>query len=332
MKTTIRDIANQLGVSASTVSKVINGKGSISPELRQKVLSVVEAANYQPNLNAKSLRTRTTNTLGVIVPDVTNPFYSYLMKGVEAKCQEENFSILIGISNDNYQREKEYIDLFRSKNVTGVIIATVGDMYRFQHDSGMVVTINEQSETERSTDWVSIDNDAATRDLTQYLFNLGHRNVAFVNSASRDNVSQTRQLSFQSCMEENGFPVREDQIYEGGLTFDKAYEVGRRIILGKQLPTLVLCHNNTIAYGVSKALRDAGYRIPNDISIACFDAIKLGDMYGMQYTCIMQPIERIGREAAEILIRKSTGDIPGDQLVRRVLPYELIFGDSVRKL
>ena len=96
MKTTIRDIANQLGISASTVSKVINGKGSISPELRQKVLAVVEEANYQPNLNAKSLRTKTTNTIGVILPDVTNLFYCYLMKGVEAKCQEENFSVLVG--------------------------------------------------------------------------------------------------------------------------------------------------------------------------------------------------------------------------------------------
>ena len=128
VKTTIRDIANQLGVSASTVSKVINGKGSISPELRQKVLAVVEAANYQPNLNAKSLRTRTTNTIGVILPDITNLFYCYLMKGIEAKCQEENFSVLVGTCNFNYQREKEYFDLFRSKNVTGVIIASLGDM------------------------------------------------------------------------------------------------------------------------------------------------------------------------------------------------------------
>ncbi len=332
VKTTIRDIANQLGVSASTVSKVINGKGSISPELRQKVLAVVEAANYQPNLNAKSLRTRTTNTIGVILPDITNLFYCYLMKGIEAKCQEENFSVLVGTCNFNYQREKEYFDLFRSKNVTGVIIASLGDMRRFHHDSAMVATINEQNEAERLSDWVSINNEAAARDLTQYLLNLGHRNVIFVNSGQRDTVSQFRQLGFTRCMEENGLTAREDQIFEGGLFFEDGYEAGRRIILGAHLPTLVICHNNTIAYGVSKAFRDAGYRVPDDISIACFDAINQGDMYGTQFTCVMQPVERIGREVAELLIRKSRGDIPEGQFVKKIVPYELVFGNSVKKL
>ena len=106
-------------------------------------------------------------------------------------------------------------------------------------------------------------------------------------------------------MEENGLTAREDQIFEGGLFFEDGYEAGRRIILGAHLPTLVICHNNTIAYGVSKAFRDAGYRVPDDISIACFDAINQGDMYGTQFTCVMtaQPDEVQGAiaEGAEML-------------------------------
>ena len=331
MKTTIRDIANQLGVSASTVSKVINGKGSISPELRQKVLAVVEEANYQPNLNAKSLRTRTTNTIGVILPDVTNLFYCYLMKGVEAKCQEENFSVLVGTCNYNTQREREYFDLFRSKSVTGIISVTIGDLRRVP-DVSMVISTNEQIEGERQTDWVSIHNEPAAHDLTQYLWNLGHRDIAYVSSGQNDTVSSLRLQGFLHCMEENGLPVPPEQIYEGGLFLDGGYQAGRKIILSGKLPTAVICHNNTNAYGVAKAFRDAGYRIPDDISIACFDAINQGDLYGTQFTCIMQPVEEIGRVAADLLIRRSTGELDDEDPIRKVLPYELVFGNSVRKL
>lgn len=331
MKTTIRDIANQLGISASTVSKVINGKGSISPELRQKVLAVVEEANYQPNLNAKSLRTKTTNTIGVILPDVTNLFYCYLMKGVEAKCQEENFSVLVGTCNYNTQREREYFDLFRSKSVTGIISVTIGDLRRVP-DVSMVISTNEQMEGERQTDWVSIHNEPAAHDLTQYLWNLGHRDIAYVSSGQNDTVSSLRLQGFLHCMEENGLPVPPEQIYEGGLFLDGGYQAGRKIILSGKLPTAVICHNNTNAYGVAKAFRDAGYRIPDDISIACFDAINQGDLYGTQFTCIMQPVEEIGRAAADLLIRRSTGELDGESLIHKVLPYELVFGNSVRKL
>ena len=230
MKTTIRDIANQLGVSASTVSKVINGKGSISPELRQRVLAVVEEANYQPNLNAKSLRTKTTNTIGVLLPDVTNLFYCYLMKGVEAKCQEENFSVLVGTCNYNPQREREYLDLFRSKSVTGIISVTIGNLSRFS-DISMLVSTNEQVEGESQSDWVSIHNEPAARDLTQYLLNLGHRDIAYVNSGQKDTVSNQRLQGFLNCMKENGLDVPPDQVYDGSLFLDGSYQAGRRIIL-----------------------------------------------------------------------------------------------------
>ena len=331
MKPTIRDIANQLGVSASTVSKVINGKGSISPELRQKILSVVEEVNYQPNLNAKSLRTKSTNTIGVILPDVTNLFYCYLMKGIEAKCQEENFSVLVGTCNYNAQREREYYDLFRSKNVTGIISVTIGDLSRFP-DVSMLVSINEQVEGERQTDWVSIHNKPAAWDLTQYLLNLGHRDIAYVNSGLRDTVSSQRLQGFLECMQAHGLTVPDEWIFDGSLFLDGSYQAGRRIILSGKLPTAVICHNNTNAYGVAKAFRDAGYRIPDDISIACFDAINQGDLYGTQFTCIMQPVEEIGREAADLLIRRSMQSLSDQPFIRKVLPYELKFGSSVRKL
>lgn len=332
MKTTIRDLAGQLGVSPSTVSKAINGTGSVSPELRQKILAAVEESNYQPNLNAKSLRTRSTKTIGVILPDVTNLYYCYLMKGVEAKCQEENFSVLVGTCNYNTKREREYFDLFRSKDVTGIISVTIGDLNRFA-DVNMLVSTNEQiDDHEQPSDWVSIHNLPAARDLTQYLINLGHRDIAYVTSGYNDVVSMLRQKGFTECMESNGFSVPPDRIYEGSLFYDGSYEAGRRIILSGSLPTAVICHNNTNAYGVAKAFQDAGYRIPEDISIACFDAIHQGDLYGTQFTCIMQPVEEIGRAAAELLIQRSAGLLPKNQFVQKVLPYKLVFGNSVSKI
>ena len=133
-------------------------------------------------------------------------------------------------------------------------------------------------------------------------------------------------------MEANGLSVPPERIYDGSLFLDGSYRAGRQIILSGKLPTAVICHNNTNAYGASKAFRDAGYRIPDDISIACFDAINQGDLYGTQFTCIMQPVEQIGREAASLLIQRSTGQLPETPFVQKVLPYELVFGNSVRKL
>lgn len=330
MKTTIRDIAGQLGVSASTVSKAINGKGAISPELRQRILSFVEETNYQPNLNAKSLRTRSTNTIGVILPDVTNLYYCYLMKGVEAKCQEENYSVLIGTCNYNPQREREYFDLFRSKNVSGIICVTLGDIQRFD-DLSMVVSTDEQPPEYDGCDWVSTHNRPAARDLTQYLINLGHRDIAYVTSGSEDYVSSQRLRGFLDCMADNGLKVPDEWIFNGGLFLDCGYAAGRQIILGGKVPTAVVCHNNTNAYGVSKAFRDAGYQIPEDISIACFDAINQGDLYGTQFTCILQPVEEIGRQAAELLIQRNKDPFFAETPVQRALPCELVFGNSVQK-
>lgn len=332
MRTTIRDLANQLGVSTSTVSKVINGKGSISPELRQRVLAAVEASNYQPDLNAKSLRTRTTNTIGVILPNITNLFYCYLMKGIEAICQEQNFSVLMGTCNNNYKREKEYFDLFRSKNVSGIIFVTIGDLSRFHDDASMVMTINEQLPSEHLIDSISIDNQLAVSDLTQYIWNLGHRDIAFVNSGQNDTVSYFRQKGYVDCLARNGINAREDLIYPGGLDMEDGYRVGKRMILRETPLSAVICHNNIIAYGVSKAFREAGVRVPEDVSVSCFDAISQGDLYDTQFTCIRQPVERIGREAAELLIQKSRGKIPVGQYVKKVVPHELVFGTTVKKL
>jgi len=333
MSITLKKLADKLNVSVSTVSKVMNGKGTVSEATRKLIIDTARELKYTPNENARSLRTQNSKAIGVIIPDITNPFYAYLIKGIEEKCQIEGYSVVLCNCNNNTQREYDYFDLLRAKNVSGIICAAVSDMKKIDvKPKEIIVSINEQFPEDKLFDWVSISNCDAMYDLVQHVINMGHTDIAYVSGPLSNATPKLRSEGYFKCMKENNLPFSKEFVYEGNYDIDSGRAAAKKLLLGKRMPTAVICHNNVIAYGLCSVLNDAGYSVPQDISVAAFDTIDTGDMPRLKITCIVQPVEQVGHKCVELILKKMRKEILRNQFVKIDMPYELVFGSTIRNI
>lgn len=333
MNITLKELAEKLNVSISTVSKVMNGKGTVSDETRKRITETALKLNYTPNENARSLRTQNSKTIGLIIPDITNSFYAYLVKSIEEKCQAEGYSVILCNCNYNLQREYDYFDLLRAKNVNGIICAAVGNMKNIEiKPKEILVNINEQFPEDKLFDCISINNSDAMYSLTQYVINMGHKDIAYVNGPSVNATPRLRREGFFRCMQENDIPISGEFLYEGNYDFETGRSAAKKMLLGKRLPTAVICHNNVISYGFYSVLNEVGFDVPKDISMATFDTFDTGNMSKFKFTCIIQPVEQLGQKSVELILKKMNKEIPKSQFTKIVLPYELVFGSTIRNL
>lgn len=333
MAVTLKDLAEQLGLSVSTVSRVMNGKGHFPEKTKRKVTEAAERLGYTPNVYARCLREREYRVIGLIVPDVINPFFGTILQAVEDECRNNGYTLLSGVSGFSEEREAEYIDFFASNQVIGVILVShdseneIADMHR----RGMrVVSLNEHSEKEE-IDWVSIDNFQAMQELTQFLINQGHREIACLYGLDEFLISETesrRLEGYRSCMQKNHLELKDELIIGTYENYEEAKENAKKLLCLPKRPTAIVCHNNEVAAGVYKAMTDAGLRVPEDVSIACFDSILPENLVGIQFTCILQPLEDICREAINLLTGEDLE--PSDIRPRKrvTLPYRLQLGKT----
>ena len=324
----LKEIAHKLNLSTSTVSRVLNGKGTVSKETREKILSLSERLKYRPNENARSLRTQQSRTIGLLVADVTNPFYARLVKIIEEVCRLKDYSVILCNCDYNIARQNYYFDFLRAQ-VGGLIHASFGDKEQSPHN--IIVTINQMKKTS-NLDWVSIDNQEAMYTLTQYIINLGHREISCVAGSLQAATAQLRYQGYVDCMSANGALVNTDWVFHDNYKFSDGYEAAKKLLRGKRLPSAVLCHNNMVALGAYKAFTESGYSIPGDVSMACFDAVDEYSAMDLRFTCIIQPLERIGEEIVDLILKKNSGDIPRNCICSKILPFDLVLGNTVKKL
>lgn len=304
----LKDIAKHLNVSVATVSKAINGKGRISPETRERVLSAIEELGYKPNEIARSLRRRTANTIGIIVPDLTNIFYSNVIKGVEKVAWENGFSVIVCNSDEDTGKESAYLELLLQHQIAGLVIAMVGrDMKQLEYykKAGIpVVFFDNMPQTNDNFDVVTIDNVKASYQLTQHLIDQGHRDIAFITGPLHQSTAHDRLQGYQQCMKSNGLTIEDKWISAGEFKLEHGYRAMKKWLSDGDIPQAVFAANNFLVYGVFKATKEAGLDIPKDIAVACFDARDETGLISPQITSVLQPDYDIGVIAGEIIMRK----------------------------
>lgn len=331
MSVKLKDIADKLELSVSTISRVINGKGVVSEETRRRILETAREMEYYPNEFGRGLRTMKANTIAVVLPDVTNPYFSYILRGIEEKCSLEGYSMLVGITNYDWNRSRQYVDEMAAKHVAGIIIVSNDDRgYEILQQSGItVVSLNEHKRDVR-INWIAIDNYRAMFDLTQYLINQGHRHIACLYGFNdgENTTGDHRKQGFEDCMAANKIEIPPQMKIDAGLGYETGRKAAQRMLCLPQLPTAIVCHNNSIAVGAYDALRSAGYHVPTDVSIACFDAIVPKNVIAQQFTCILQPVREIAHKAVERIVRADTYK----GYTNDALDYEMVIGDSTRSI
>ncbi len=306
MTATLKDIARLAGVSTATVSKIVNGKDhDIGEKTIEKVKSSIQEQDYRPNSLARSMKTKVTKTIGLIIPDVRNPFFTDLARGAEDSANERGYSLLFCNSDDDLKKEMEYINTLTEKQVDGIALAGSVKRNREIEEKFQVrvpiVTLDRDAYFKGIKGRVLIDNFNGAYDAVKYLIGLGHRRILFLSGRLDIRVSEERLAGYRKALEDSGIGFDGDLVAEGNFNFNFGYDY----IMSGSLDgtvTAIFCGNDLIALGAVKALKKLKKKVPEDISIIGFDDIYLASINTPELTTVRQPSYDLGYIAVGRLI------------------------------
>nr|WP_042273478.1 LacI family DNA-binding transcriptional regulator [[Clostridium] dakarense] len=305
MSVTIKDIANLAGVSKTTVSKVINNKDeSISKATKDKILKIMKEQNYVPNKLAQGLVTKRTKTIGLLIPDIRNPFFTDISRGAEDYARKEGYNIIFCSTDEDYEREVECIEMICEKMVDGIIFApssnTSNKDDRYKNLNTPMVLVDKNLDISNSKGLVKVDNKNGTYEATKHLINKGHKEILYLSGPLKNDITRDRLNGYLRALEKNNVNLNEDYIVEGKYKYEWSYEFIKNM---KEINyTAICCANDLMAIGAIQALRERGLNVPNDISVVGFDDIQTAKLIDPSLTTVRQPAYEMGEKASEILI------------------------------
>lgn len=306
---TINDIAREAGVSKATVSRVLNRPEKVAEETRRKVLAVMQRKNYRPNPLARGLNTRKTGVIGVLVSDITNPFYAVMVRSIEEVCRAHQYHIFLCNTGGRVEEEELYLRSLLERRVDGIILGAT------QTDSPIVdilkdvdipfIFVSRLPRERERYDYVMVDNVLGGYMATKYLISLGHTKIAYLAGRWTTSSNLDRFEGYKKALQEAGIEIREEYVYHGEFTMDGGYREGIRIVSASgDRPTAVFCANDAMAIGLLEACHEQGVRVPEELSVIGFDDIPLSAFRSIQLTTISQSIAEVGALSGKILLDK----------------------------
>jgi len=327
---TLKDIAEKLNVSVTTISKALNNHPDISETRRKEILEMVEKLNYVPNTMAKSLRNRKTNFIGLIVSDNANPYYARVIRGVEEVLSVQGYHTLIFNNNEDPEKEMLFLQELRSINVAGVIITpALGNqkstelLKKFQ-----IPYVLANRYIDRNKDNYVIVNDLQAGYMaTRYLLENRYKNVLFINGNEHISAARDRYEGYIAAMEEKGVQISPDWIYNNGITQEDGYNFTKKIIKTHKPPFSLLCFSDYVATGAMKALNESGVSMPKEVAVMGIDDIDMFSFMHPGLTTVHVPKKDLGLKSAEMLLNliKEPDKIKERQIV---LEPRLVVRDS----
>jgi len=307
--TNIRDVARLAGVAPITVSRVINGADSVTEDTRQRVQQAIDQLHYVPNSLARSLRSRQSRTIALIVSDITNPFWTTVARGVEDTASENDYRTMLCNTDENPAKETNYLNLLVERRVDGVIIApTTRDKEQLALLKQLQVpcVLIDRRVDGFKADQVYGDSHTGARLLIDHLIDLGHRRIALINGPSTISSAQDRADGYRESLEAHGVAVEEDLVFQGSFKQESGYRLTGQALARDPRPTAIFAANNFIALGVLQALQEAGLCVPEDIALVCIDDVPYLSAIDPFLTVAAQPAYEMGESAARLLIERLT--------------------------
>lgn len=310
--TSIKDVAREAGVSVATVSRTFSGAQPVSEEVKERVREAALRIGYRPNALARSLRVEETRMLGLVIPSIVNPFFTTLARAIEDAAWEEGYSIMLGNTDENPEKEGRYLELLMQKRVDGIIVSPAraeSPFLRRVVDEVPVVFIDRLADGVEAP-VVRAEGGRAVTELAEYLIGLGHERLGVI-SGPPDTVSGKERLTaFLEAAEAHGVPVPEDGVRIGDFRRESGAHAMRELLALDEAPTAVFVANNSMALGALLELRERGLSVPEDMSVASFDDVGWFDLLTPPLTAIAQPISEMGTAAARILAGMLAGNEP----------------------
>lgn len=305
--TTIKDIAKAAGVSTATVSMVFNNKDkNISQSTRERILKIGKDYNYIPNSMARSLVTRQSRTLGLLVPDIVNPFFPEVARGAEDRARESSYSIIICNTDDNVDRENTYINVLSEKMVDGIILTHSANRNKEKHGLKNcrvpLILIDRDYDSPNIVGKVLIDNTEASYNGVSYLIKKGYTKIAYIAGSLNTRTAQDRLNGYKKALIDNNLKYDEKLVLVGEYRTQWGSHAASTLIKDKYDIQAIFCGNDLIAIGAMKTLAENNILIPDDIAVMGFDDIYISSLVHPELTTIKQPNYKMGYEAVNMMV------------------------------
>jgi len=324
---TVLDVAKRAGVSPMTVSRVVNGSGPVSPKLRARVEQALKETGYVPNTVARNLRTKRTDTLGLVMPDITNPFFTHVVRGMEAAARDAGRYLLLTNTDQRPDEEQRMVSMLLQRQVDGLLAIPAGscaDTARMCREAGVPLVIVDRRPEVAGIDVVRADAEGGAYELGRLLTRLGHEHMAVLTGPEYVPTAVDRAAGFAKALEEAGLPA--PVVIFGDFSLEAGHDMTRRLMQEEPRPTAIFAANNFIAIGTQHALDELSLRIPDDVALVGLDDLPAEMVTFPFLTVAAQPAEEIGRRAVELLLRRIQE--PDGEPEEILLPTELTVRSS----
>jgi DNA-binding LacI/PurR family transcriptional regulator len=325
---TIYDVARLAGVSTATVSRALNGTAPIADGTRAAIERAIEQLGYRPNPIARSLVTRSTQTIALLLPDITNPFYAELVSGIQQRMSEGDQSMLLCTTNGDPEQEARYLRLLRAKHVDGALVDGLGlshDRIAAFVEDGFPIVCLDRDVDFPTIPLVQVDNHLGARLATDYLVSLGHRRIAHITGAPAP-ISDLRAAGYREALNAAGIDPDPALVADGDFTEAGGHAAMRALLESGARFSAVFCANDLSAMGALNSVLSSGRKVPLDLSIIGFDDVRLSPYTSPPLTTIHQPAAEMARHATELLLDLIRGEQP--QTMRRLFAPTLVVRGS----
>ncbi|MDO4765824.1 MAG: LacI family DNA-binding transcriptional regulator [Eubacteriales bacterium] len=341
----IQDIANQAGTSIATVSRAINNSGYVKEETKRKILKIVEENHFVPSAIARSLSRSETATIGVIVPDIENPFFSKMISGIEECIQDTEYELIFLTSDESCEKEHRLINMIERQRLSGLIMIPVAEDDRItrrlllQMDKKKIpVVLIDRDLPDSNLDGVFMENTAGAYSGVEALIKEGHHKIGIIAGPTRSKPGKERLDGYKKAIRHYGLPYREEYIIKGDFKVLSGYEGAKKLLSLSEAPTAIFTSNNLMTLGALKYLNEQSYQPGKEISLLGFDEIEVLKMIGYPLSVVARDVSLQGKKAMEILLEKikvfsengETSKIWKPK--REIIPYQLILRGSEKFL
>lgn len=332
MNITIYDVAREANVSMATVSRVVNGNPNVKPATRKKVLEVIERLGYRPNAVARGLASKKTTTVGVIIPDISSPFFAELARGIEDIATMYKYNIILSNSDQNKDKELHLLNTMLGKQVDGIVFmgGNISEEHvaEFKRSPAPIVLAGSLEDSEQVPS-VNIDYEQATFDAVNTFIEKGHKRIAMVIGPFHEPINKEKKLvGYKKALEAAGILVEEDLIVEGDYTYDSGIEAFEKLLELSDKPTAIYVGSDEMAVGVVHGAQDKGYSVPDDFEVISSDNTRISLMVRPQLTTVIQPLYDIGAVAMRLLTKFMNKEKVSEHTV--VLPHRIELRSSTK--
>ncbi len=323
---TIRDVSKIAGVSVATVSRTLSKPDKVSEKTRKLVNDAIKQTNYKPDILARNFRTRKSSTIVVLVPDIANPFFSRVIRGIEQTAQRLGYAVLLGDTQGLREREITYANMVYTSQADGIIQLDCHIPFEDKNDCTSPIVNACDCVRGSNMPTVQLDNVAAAKEMAKHIISLGHTDIGIISGPENSTITNDRLRGFKQSLEEAGLSYNPANRMFGDYSLPSGAMAASDLLSKPIPPTAIMCMNDEMAIGAIRQAKKMGFSVPDDISVTGFDDISFAEFFDPPLTTISQPAEEFGSNAMEMLFDLINNKEPESKNI--LLPFNLVIRES----